>query len=201
MVSWNKAVASKGIARHLVTYTLGTWSSIYVLPEVMLLLYVQSPTSNSAADSNQQKVEEQHQTISQLQQQLQSMTQQFKQLQADSSSVTQASATQHQDSLATLEGQHQTALRSLSALSAQHAELQKQHEALARQSEKHKADWDAAALSLSTAQHQNSALSTQMVELQKQHAEETGGMSAIKNEHEALSRQHAALQVKPCVAA
>ena len=125
------------------------------------------------------------------------MTQQLKEHQAKASSVTEVSATQHRDALATLEGQRQTALSSVSALSAQHAELQKQHEALTRQSEKYKADWNAAALSLNTAQHQNSALNTQVVELQKQHAEAISGLKTSKAEHEALSRQHTALQVKP----
>lgn len=159
----------------------------------------QVPTSSADATAAQQKVEEQHQTINNLQQQLQSVTQQVKELQAESSSVSQASASQHRDALAALEGQHQTAL---SSLSAQHAELQRQHEALAKHSEKHKADWDGAVLSLDTAQHQNSMLSAQMAELQKQHAEAVSGLSASKSEHEALSRKHTALQViQLCAAA
>lgn len=157
---------------------------------------MQASTSNVDGDKAQQKVEEQHNTISQLQQQLQLMSQQLKEFQAESSSVTRASALQHQEKLVTLEGQHKTTLSSLSALTTQHAELQKQHEALNKQSEKHKADWDAAAQSLNTAQHQNSALSAQTAELQKQHAELVSGLSATKQEHEALSRQHAALQVQ-----
>lgn len=148
---------------------------------------IQVPTSNADANAAQQKVEEQHQTINHLHQQLQSATQHVEELQAESSSVAQ-----HRDALAALEGQHQTAL---SSLSAQHAELQRQHEALAKQSEKHKADWDGAVLSLDTAQHQNSVLSAQMAELQKQHAEAVSGLSSTKSEHDALSRKHAALQV------
>ena len=162
-----------------------------------MLLCTQAPASNIGTDTAQQKVEEQHQTISQLQQQLQLMTQQLKEHQAKSSSVAEVSATQHRDAVATLKDQQQTALSSFSALSAQHAELQKQQEALTRQSEKHKADYDAAALNLETASHQNLSLSTQVLELQKQHTQALNGLSTSKTEHEALSRQHAALQVKP----
>lgn len=151
---------------------------------------MQASTSTSHGDVSkaQEKVEEQHQTIGQLQQQLQTMTQQVRELQAQSSSAGQVSASQHQTALATLDGQHQTALNSLSTLGAQHAELQKQHEGLTRQSENHKAESVTATQSVNT-------LSAQVAELQKQHAEAVKGLSVTKTEQEGLSRQHAALQV------
>lgn len=135
--------------------------------------------------------QEQQQMVAQLQQQNQLMSQQLAQLQAQSCTSQQA--------LADLQGQHQAALSGLSdlqaqhsRLSSQHAELQTQHETLDKALAKRVADHESANGSLQT---QYAALMTQSTEVQRQHAETVSSLNMLKGDHEALTRQHAGLQV------